>query len=135
MSKVDNDVQTITDSILYLWNGLLELWTLIPIELKMYLAVMYSISAILQYYKRAFLMDEYKAYRLHRLRLASLPLSILFSLGAFFIYRYKMHYGWFVFSGLTAWWSAMMIHAFMVNIAWPFIKSISKFRLQKVDDK
>lgn len=135
MKKVDNDVQTYTDSFVYVWQSLLDLWATIPTELKMYLAVMYSVSAIIQYYKRAFLMEYYKEERKRRLRLVSLPLSVLISIGAFFIYQNKMHYGWFIFSGLTAWWSVMMVHAFAVNIAWPFIKSISKFRLQKVNDK
>lgn len=129
MGKVNSDVQEIADSTLYGVQAFIDLWAMIPIEVKMYLAVMYAVSAMLQYYKKSRLMGKAKTVRKKKLATAALPLAILLSVGAAYIYHGKMHYGWFIFAGLTASRSVMWVHLFVVDIAWPFIKNLPKMRL------
>ena len=129
MSKVNSEVQQAADSTIYIWQAVLDLWAMIPVELKMYLAVMYITSAVLQYYKTARLRDYYKAERAARIKLASMPIAILAAIGAFFVYENKMHYGWFIFAGITASFTVRWIHLFAVDIAWPIIKNLPNMRL------
>lgn len=129
MSKVNSEVQQAADSTIYIWQAILDLWAMIPIELKMYLAVMYITSAVLQYYKTARLRDYYKAERAVRIKLASMPISIITAIGAAFVYKEKIHYGWFIFAGITASFTVRWVHYILVDIVYPFIKKIPSMRL------
>lgn len=140
MTKVNQEVQQAADSTIYIWQSLLDLWALVPIELKMYLAVMYITSVIVQYYKvtRLNKLGTSKAAqetRLNKIKTAGLPLAILTSIGASFVYKDLMHYGWFIFAGLTAFRSAMIVHSIVIDFIIPKIKKISNIRFATVDEE
>ena len=134
MTKVNQEVQQAADSTIYIWQSILDLWAMIPIELKMYLAVMYITSAVIQYYKIARLRDYYKAERAARIKLASMPIAILIAIGAFFVYENKMHYGWFIFAGITASFSVRWVHSIIIDFVVPKIIKISKLRVTTTGD-
>ena len=136
MKKVDNDVQTYTDSFMYVWNAILSFWASVPIELKMYLAVMLVTSIAIRYYKFWKLPKNIvrsKTERLRKMRLMALPLSCVLAAAAWPIYEDKIHYGWFIFTGITAWQFVMWIHFLWFKLVWPFLRDIKKYKLQKVE--
>lgn len=124
MSKVDPAVQHTIENTGAIYRAILELWAITPIEMKMYIAVMFSVSILLQYYKKTMLRGVAKRERIIKLWAASMPLGILISFCAYFIYEGRIHYGWFIFTGLTASTVSMGVHKVTVDFVWPGIKTV-----------
>ena len=99
--KVDQDVQEVIANTNAIYQAILVLWAMTPIELKMYIMMMFVVSILLQYYKKSFLTNRTKKERINKLWKVSFPLSLILAAIAFYIYEDKIHLGYFVLSGLT----------------------------------
>jgi len=129
MSKVNGDVQEVIDTTDYIINALMAIWQSFPIEMKMYIAVMFTISILLQQLKKGIFANYPKQKRIKKLWFWSLPLGITVAIAASFIYEGLMHYGWFVFAGATASSVSMGVHRISVDFIWPIIKRLKNVRL------
>lgn len=124
MSKINNDVQGAIANTNAIYQAILDLWAMTPIELKMYVMMMFVVSILLQYYKKSFLMGDIKKDRIKKLWKVSFPLGLILAGVAFYIYEDKIHLGYFVLSGLTVSTVSMGAHRVVVDYVWPAIKTI-----------
>ncbi len=124
MQKVDSDVQGAIATTNAVYQAILDLWAMTPIELKMYIMMMFVVSILLQYYKKSFLADCTKKERFKKLWKVSFPLGVILAAAAFPIYEDKIHIGYFVLTGLTVSTVSMGAHRVIVDYLWPAIKTI-----------
>jgi hypothetical protein len=124
MSKVNGDVQQAIANTNAVYQAVLDIWAMTPIELKMYIASMFIISILLQYVKKSFLMQCSKKERIQKLWMISFPLAITLAILGTYIYSDKIHFGFFVLMGLTASTVSMGVHRVMVDYVWPAIKAV-----------
>ena len=124
MSQVNSDVKEAVQTTHYIYQSILDLWSMTPIELKMYIAAMFIVSILMQYYKKSFLVGYNKKEKVQKLWKMSFPIGIaLAGLGAY-LYGDKIHIGYFVLTGLTVSTISMGVHRVMVEYIWPAIKII-----------
>lgn len=128
---VNGDIKEAADTIDYVVNMLVTFWEMVPLEMKMYIAVMYSVSALLQTYKVWGLTADSKKQRMLKLRRAATIFAVLLAGVASYIYKGHMHFGWFIFAGLTAAKSVMYAHYFFVEVVAPLIGSIKNWIVKK----
>ncbi len=124
MSKTDPAVQHAIANTSAVYQAILNLWAMTPIELKMYVTAMFIISIVLQYYKKSFLTHLNRKDKVRELWKISFPISILLSVSGYYIYEGSIHFGYFILTGLTASTISMGIHRVAVDYIWPAIKII-----------
>lgn len=123
--KVNGDVQEAIATTNAVYQALLDLWAMTPIELKMYIGLMFTISILLQYYKKSFLTHCTKKERIRQLWAVSFPIGIVLAAIAYPIYEEKIHLGYFVLTGLTVSTVSMGVHRMAVDYIWPAIKVVA----------
>ncbi len=124
MSKADDSVQHTIANTSAIYQGILDIWTMTPIELKMYITAMFIISILLQYYKKSFLSALSRKDKVRELWKISFPISVLLSIAGYYIYNNTIHYGYFVLTGLTASTVSMGVHRLAVDYVYPTIKTL-----------
>jgi len=124
MTKINGEVQEVIQTTSYVYRAILDLWEMTPIELKMYIAMMFTISILLQYVKKSFLTQCGKKERIQKLWAISFPIAILLALGGVYLYGDKIHVGYFVLTGLTVSTVSMGVHRVAIDYVWPAIKTI-----------
>jgi len=124
MTKVNNDVQGAIANTNAIYQAILDLWAMTPIELKMYVMMMFVVSILLQYYKKSFLTKCNKKERIQKLWKVSFPLGLILAGIAFYIYEDKIHMGYFILTGLTVSTISMGVHRVVVDYVWPAIKTV-----------
>lgn len=124
MNQVNSDVKEAIQTTNYIYQAILDLWAMTPIELKMYITAMFIVSILLQYYKKSFLNGCSKKERIRKLWAVSFPLSIVLAAIGFYIYEDKIHLGYFVLTGLTVSTVSMGVHRVAVDYVWPGIKVV-----------
>lgn len=125
-TKVDSDVQEVIANTNAVYQALLDLWAMTPIELKMYIMMMFVVSILLQYYKKSFLTGCTKKERIQKLWMVSFPLGIVLAAAAYPIYENKIHLGYFILTGLTVSTVSMGVHRMVVDYVYPAIKIIAE---------
>lgn len=123
-TKIDSDIKEVVKTTEYIYQGMLDLWAMTPIELKMYVMLMFAVSILLQYYKKSFLTGCTKKERIQKLWKVSFPLGIVLAAAAYPIYEAKIHLGYFVLAGLTVSTVSMGVHRVVVDYIWPGIKTV-----------
>jgi len=123
-AKVDSDVQGVIANTNAIYQAILDLWSMTPIELKMYIMMMFMVSILLQYYKKSFLTGCSKKERIQKLWKVSFPLGVILAAISFYIYEDKIHLGYFVLTGLTVSTISMGVHRVVVDYIWPAIKAV-----------
>lgn len=131
-TTVNGEVQEVFDTTEYILEVLISIWEMVPIEMKMYVGVMYATSAVLQTYKLWFLAGEYKKERVAKMRKMSTVFAVILSGVAYYIYKDTMHIGWFIFAALTAARSVMYAHYVFVDVIAPILKIIKKWVMDRV---
>lgn len=124
MSKVNGDVQQAIANTNAVYQAILDLWAMTPIELKMYIAAMFIVSILMQYIKKSFLTNCTKKERIQKLWAISFPIAVLLSMIGVYLYGNKIHLGYFVLTGLTVSTVSMGAHRVVVDYVWPAIKTI-----------
>lgn len=124
MSNIDKDVKGAVETTGYIYQSILDLWAMTPIELKMYIAAMFIISILLQYYKKSFLTECSKKQRIQKLWAVSFPFSLVIAGIGLYVYGEKIHFGYFVLTGLTASTVSMGVHRVAVDYVWPTLKTV-----------
>ncbi len=124
MSKADDTVTHAIANTNAIYQAVLDLWAMTPLELKMYVTAMFIISILLQYYKKSFLTHLNRKDKVRELWKVSFPISILLSIMGAYIYEGSVHYGYFVLTGLTASTISMGVHRVAVDYIWPTIRSL-----------
>ena len=124
MTKVSGEVQEVVQTTGYVYQAILALWAMTPIELKMYIAMMFTISILLQYVKKSFLTQYSKKERIQKLWAISFPIAIALSVGGAYLYGNKVHMGYFILTGLTVSTVSMGAHRVVVDYVWPAIKTV-----------
>ena len=124
MSQVDSDIKEAVQTTEYIYQGILDLWAMTPIELKMYIMMMFVVSILLQYYKKSFLTECTKKERIRKLWRVSFPLGVILAAAAYPIYEDKIHIGYFFLAGLTVSSVSMGVHRIAVDYIWPGIKVV-----------
>ena len=124
MSQVNSDVKEAVQTTHYVYQAILDLWTMTPIELKMYITAMFIMSILMQYIKKSFLTNCTKKERIQKLWAYSFPMGIALASTGFYLYEDKIHLGYFVLTGLTVSTVSMGVHRVTVDYVWPAIKTI-----------
>jgi len=124
MTKVSGEVQEVVQTTSYVYQAILDLWAMTPIELKMYIAMMFTISILLQYVKKSFLTQYGKKERIQKLWAISFPIAIALSVGGAYLYGNQVHVGYFILTGLTVSTVSMGVHRVVVDYVWPAIKTV-----------
>ena len=127
MSQVNSDVKEAVQTTHYIYQAILDLWAMTPIELKMYITAMFIISILMQYIKKSFLTECSKKERIKKLWTISFPLGIILSVIGVYLYGNKIHLGYFVLTGLTVSTVSMGVHRVVVDYVWPAIKTVIGF--------
>lgn len=124
MNNVNTDAKEAVDTFSYFYKTALELWEMTPIELKAYIGAMFILSILLQYIKKAFLVNSTKKERIRKLWIYSMPLSFAIAYLGYFIYGTKIHFGWFILIALTVSTVSMGIHRIAIDYIFPFIGKV-----------
>lgn len=132
MSKISQDVQEVTQTTTHVYQWILDLWAMTPLELKMYVGAMFIVSILMQYTKKAFFSNLSRKQKVQRLWLISFPIGIFLAALGFYLYEDKIHLGYFVLTGLTVSTISMGIHRVVVDYIWPAIKAIFGFAWNRV---
>ena len=122
MNNVNNDVQSVVQNTNYIYKAILDLWAMTPIELKMYIGIMITLSILMQYTKKTFLTNCSKKERVKKLWGISFPTGIALAFIGYYIYIDKVHWGFSIFVGLTVSTVSMGVHKVVVDYVWPFLK-------------
>ena len=132
MSKVNSDVQSVVANTNFIYQAILDLWAMTPIELKMYITAMFIVSILMQYIKKSFLTQCGKKERIQNLWNISFPIAIGLSVIGVYLYGNKIHIGYFVLTGLTVSTVSMGVHRLAIDYVWPFLKSFIGAVLERV---
>jgi len=124
MSKADDNVTHAIANTSAVYEGILNLWAMTPLELKMYVTAMFIISILLQYYKKSFLTHLPRKEKVRELWKISFPIAVLLSVAGYYIYMGTIHFGYFVLTGLTASTVSMGVH-----------RSRSRMAVSQVDNR
>lgn len=121
MQKINGDAKEAVDTFSYIYKTILDLWEITPIELKAYIGAMFILSILLQYIKKAFLVNSTKKERIRKLWIYSMPLSFAIAYLGYVIYDGLIAWGWFVLIALTVSTVSMGVHKVAVDYLFPFI--------------
>lgn len=124
MTSVNADTKEALDTFSYIYKTILDLWEITPIELKAYLGAMFILSILLQYIKKAFLVNATKKERIRKLWIYSMPLSFAIAYLGYFIYGNKIHIGWFILIALTVSTVSMGVHKAANDYIFPFLGKV-----------
>lgn len=129
MSQVNNDVKEAVDTLDYILNFVAALWQALPIEMRTYVVIMFTISIVLQTVKKSFLADMSRKKKVNRLWVVSIPVSAGASLLGWYLFKnYVSLWVWWV-SGVTAGTVSMGVHRVTMDVVWPFLKGLKDIRL------
>ncbi len=124
MNQVNGDVKEAVQTTEYIYQAILDIWAMTPIELKMYITAMFIVSILMQYIKKSFLTNCTKKERIQKLWTVSFPVGIALSIVGYYLYEDKIHMGYFVLVALTVSTVSMGVHRVVVDYVWPAIRTI-----------
>jgi len=132
MNNVNQDVQGVTQTTTHIYQWILDLWAMTPLELKMYIGAMFIVSILMQYVKKSFLTKYNRKEKVQRLWLVSFPIGISLAFLGYYLYGDNISTGYFVLTGLTVSTISMGVHRIVVDYVWPAIVSVVSFAWARV---
>ena len=119
MSQVNSDVQSTIDNTNAIYQAILDLWTMTPVELKIFIGLLFTITLLMQYVKKSFLSKYSKTVRVRKLWTYSMPLGILLAFAGFKLLGNIVPLWYWIFCGLCISTAAMGIHFVSVKLLVP----------------
>ncbi len=122
MAEINIVVETTKEVV----QGTIDIWGILPKELAVYILVIFTISILMQWVKKSFLMQKQKKDRIRLLWNISFPLSLLLSITGYYTTDNFIALGYWVIISLTSSTAAMGLFTITTKYIWPFLKIIIK---------
>jgi len=118
-------VETMTE----LWNAGITMWNSAPAELRAFALAVFTVSLMMEWAKRAFLMGYPKRERVQTLWVVSFPLGIMAASAGVFLTDGAISFIYWGVIGLTSGTAAMGLHYLTMKVAWPAVGAFAaRFR-------
>ena len=121
---VHGETREAVDTLDYIWQVSLAIWESFPMELKAFVLMVFTISILMQWIKKALLADKTKHERVKLLWLSSLPLGLVLAGLGWYLSGDAIHVGYWVIIGLTVGATAMGVHFISTKFLWPALKVV-----------
>ena len=132
MNQVNNDVTEAVQTTEFIVKGAIDIWNMLPPELVAYILTMFTLSILMQWIKKAALINKSKKEKIRLLWIAGMPLGGVLSLLGWHLSKGSIHDGYWIVIGLTVSTVAMGVHRVMTEHIWPMIKAIFKIVADRI---
>lgn len=121
---VNGDVREAADTFDYLWRTGLDIWNSMPEELHVFILMVFTISVLMQWGKKALIYHLPKRERVKWLWFASLPLGCALAMVGWAVTDDYIHETYWLIIGLTVGSTAMGVHFVTMKAVVPLVRVV-----------
>ncbi|MCK4759960.1 MAG: hypothetical protein KAT69_07905 [Candidatus Aminicenantes bacterium] len=127
MNQINNEVKEAVETTSYVVQAMIDLWNSLPVAVTAFILIMAVTSLLMQWVKKAILVNKSKKEKVRLLWVFGMPIGIAISYGGYALTKGMLSDVFWIMYGLSVSTVAMGVHMVSTNYILPGIKKFFEF--------